>query len=663
MAPVDAPAIRVSLPDGSTRELPTGTTGMALAESIGARLAKASVAVAVNDVLWDLSRPLPDGAAVALVTEKDPRALEVLRHSAAHLMAMAVQKLIPGTMVTIGPVTEDGFFYDFDAPRPITAEELGAIEAEMQRLAKADLPITRTEVPPAEAKGLADRFRGEGEPYKAEILEDILDLDHEATITLYGHGGWSDLCRGPHLPSTGKIQHVKLLKVAGAYWKGSEKNKMLQRIYGTAYFTKEDLAEHMRRLEEAAKRDHRRIGQEQDLFSIPEVTGPGLIFWHPKGALIRSVLEDWLRAELRARGYEQVYTPHVVKETLFEVSGHLGNYADNMYPAMDVEGANYRLKPMNCPGHSMIYKSRLRSYRDLPVRLQEIASVYRFERSGTLHGLARVRGLSMDDAHIFCTLEQLPDEITGCVQFIQMALETFGLSCKVYLSTKPEKAIGDDEVWERATHALSEALKRTGLDHDLDVGGGAFYGPKIDFKFYDAIGREWQGPTVQCDFNLPERFDLSYRGADGQEHRPVMVHRAILGTFERFFALLIEHFAGAFPLWLSPTQAVVIPINDEAHAYGEEVLAALKAAGLRAELDDRNESLNYRIREAQVQKVPYMLVLGGKEVEARTVAVRHRAGGRQIVLPLDGVVAGLKAEHEGRKLESQLLPAAPPPEA
>ncbi len=644
-----ASPIQVTLPDGSTRSYAPGSTALDVAASIGPRLAKKAVAARVNGVVRDLARPLPGEAELAILTSDAPEALEVLRHSTAHLMANAVQRLFPGAKVTIGPVTSEGFFYDFDHERPFTPDDLAAIEAEMHRLAREAAAVRREEFAASEGEGLASRFETEGEPYKAEILRDILSRDPEATISVYHQGDWSDLCSGPHVPNTGVIQHFKLLNVAGAYWRGSEKNKMLTRIYGTAYYTQADLEAHVKRLEEAARRDHRKLGKDLELFTIPEVTGPGLIFWLPKGALMRSILEDWLRDELKARGYEAVYTPHVVKETLFEVSGHLGNYAENMFPAMEIEGANYRVKPMNCPGHAMIYKAKPRSYRDLPLRVQEIANVYRYERSGTLHGLARVRGLTMDDAHIFCTAEQLADEIHGCVAFIRDAMKIFGLEAKVYLSTRPEKAIGSEEVWQNAEAALRSALERSALDHDIDEGGGAFYGPKIDFKFYDAIGREWQGPTVQCDFNLPQRFELSYKGPDGQEHHPVMVHRAILGTFERFFALIIEHFAGHFPLWIAPVQAVLLPIHPDNLPYAEDVARRMKEAGLRVEVDGRAESLNYRIREAQVQKVPYMLVIGKKEVEQGTLAVRRRTGSQE-VLEVDAVIDRFSQEVAARAL-------------
>jgi len=647
--------IALEMPDGSKREVPSGTTFAELAAQISRSLAKKAVAGRLDGKLVDLATRLEGPAKVAIVTADDPEALEVLRHSAAHLMAHAVTSLFPGAKITIGPVTADGFFYDFDYERPFTTDDLAKIEAEMRRLSQENLEVTREVVPADGVPALIRKFQEEGEPYKAEILTDIMNADATSAITVYHQGDFSDLCRGPHVPATGLIKHVKLLNVAGAYWRGSEKNKMLQRIYGTAYFSEADLKAHMTRLEEAAKRDHRKLGRELDLFSVPEVTGPGLIFWHPRGALIRSVIEDWLRAELKARGYQPVYTPHVVKETLFEVSGHLGNYAENMFPAMEIEGENYRVKPMNCPGHSMIYKSRPRSYRDLPVRLQEIANVYRYERSGTLHGLARVRGLTMDDAHIFCTNEQLSDEIAGCVDFIRHAMGIFGLEAKVYLSTRPEKAIGSEEVWANAEAALRDALNRMEMEYDIDEGGGAFYGPKIDFKFYDAIGREWQGPTVQCDFNLPERFELTYHGSDGKEHRPVMVHRAILGTMERFMALIIEHYAGNFPLWLAPTQAVIIPINSENDDYCYDVAEKMKEAGMRVEVDNRNESLNYRIREAQVQKIPYMLVVGKKEVEEGTLAVRRRSGGQE-VLPVAEVISRLRTEIDTKALPPSMQP-------
>ena len=641
--------IQVTLPDGSCRSYAQGTTPLDVAASIGPRLAKKAVAARVNGVVRDLFTPLAADADVAILTQDAPEALEVLRHSTAHLMAHAVQSLFPDAKVTIGPVTADGFFYDFDHERPFTPDDLVAIEAEMLKLSREALAVRREEFAAGESGALAERFEADGEPYKAEILRDILTRDPAATLSVYHQGNWSDLCTGPHVPNTGMIQHFKLLSVAGAYWRGSEKNKMLTRIYGTAYYSQADLEAHVKRIEEAARRDHRKLGKELELFTIPEVTGPGLIFWLPRGALMRSILEDWLRDELKARGYEAVYTPHIVKETLFEVSGHLGNYAENMFPAMEIEGANYRVKPMNCPGHAMIYKARPRSYRDLPMRVQEIASVYRYERSGTLHGLARVRGLTMDDAHIFCTSEQLTDEISGCVSFIRDAMRIFGLEAKVYLSTRPEKAIGSEEVWQNAEQALRTALERSELPYDIDEGGGAFYGPKIDFKFYDAIGREWQGPTVQCDFNLPQRFELTYRGADGQEHHPVMVHRAILGTFERFFALIIEHFAGHFPLWIAPVQAVLLPIHPDNLPYADEVAARMKAAGLRVEVDSRSESLNYRIREAQVQKVPYMLVIGKKEVEQGTLAVRRRTGNQE-VLEVNAVIENLREEVASRAL-------------
>jgi threonyl-tRNA synthetase len=624
--------VYVVLPDGKRLEIDAPRATVAdVARRVGERLAKAALAGKVDGKLVDLAAEVAPGAQVAILTADSADGLYVLRHSTAHVMATAVKRLFPDVDLGIGPPIEDGFYYDFHLEHRLTEEDLEKIEAEMRKVVAEDAPFARADI--ARDDALA-RLRGGKQRFKVELVEQ--DLAAERTVSFYQDGDFADLCRGPHVPSTGRCKAWKLLSVSGAYWRGKETNPMMQRIYGTAWANDKDLQGYLRQLEEAKKRDHRKLGKELELFAIPEVTGPGLIFWLPKGAVIRGVIEDWLRAELKARGYEAVYTPHVVKETLFQVSGHLDNYAENMFPAMEIEGANYRVKPMNCPGHSMIYKSRLRSYRDLPLRLQEIANVYRYERSGTLHGLARVRGLTMDDAHIFCRPDQLADEIAGCVDFVRHAMKIFGLEAKVYLSTRPAKAIGSVEVWDHAIAALKEAAARTDLAYDMDEGGGAFYGPKLDFKFYDALGREWQGPTVQCDFNLPERFDLTYRGADGAEHRPVMVHRAILGTFERFMALIIEHYAGAFPLWLAPVQARVLPITDAQHERAREVEARLKAAGMRVELDARNEKLGAKVREAILEKIPYMLVIG--ELEAKQedlrVAVSRRDGSKES-MPLD----------------------------
>jgi threonyl-tRNA synthetase len=639
--------VNVVLPDGKQLEIEGARVTVAdVARRIGNRLAQAAIAGKIDGRIVDLSAEVPAGARVEVLTADSEDGLWVIRHSTAHVMATAVKRLFPEAKLGIGPPIEDGFYYDFHLEHRLSEEDLARIEAEMRKIVEADLPFVRADLPRKEA---LERLFAAKEDFKVELVEK--DLAAEKTVSFYTDGDFTDLCRGPHVPATGRCRVFKLLSVSGAYWKGKETNPMMQRIYGTAWKEEKDLQGYLRALEEAKKRDHRKLGQELELFTIPEVTGPGLVFWLPKGARIRSVIEDWLRSELRARGYEPVYTPHVVKETLFAISGHLENYAENMFPPMDIEGANYRVKPMNCPGHAMIYRSRLRSYRELPLRLQEIASVYRYERSGTLHGLARVRGLNMDDAHIFCRPDQLADEIAGCVAFVQDAMRIFGLEGRVYLSTRPEKAIGSAEVWANAIAALKEAALRTGLAYELDEGGGAFYGPKLDFKFYDAIGREWQGPTIQCDFNLPERFDLSYRGADGAEHRPVMVHRAILGTFERFMALITEHFAGAFPAWLAPVQARVLPIADAHHEWAREVERALVAAGLRAETDLRNEKIGAKIRQATLEKIPYMLVIGEREVAAHEVAVRKRSGEDLGAVPLGVFVENLSAEVRERRVE------------
>ncbi len=639
--------MNVLLPDGKPLEIEGSRATVAdVARRIGERLARAALAGKVDGRIVDLAAEVPAGAKVQILTGDSADGLWVMRHSTAHVMATAVKRLFPEARLGIGPPIEDGFYYDFDLERRLTDEDLARIEDEMRKVVEADYPFEREDVPRDEALA---RLRAAGERYKVELVEK--DLAAEPTVSFYRDGEFADLCRGPHVPSTGRCRVFKLLSVSGAYWKGHESNPMMQRIYGTAWKEEKDLREYLHWREEAKKRDHRKLGQELELFTIPEVTGPGLVFWLPKGALVRGAIEEWLRGELRARGYEPVYTPHVVKETLFATSGHLENYAENMFPPMEIEGANYRVKPMNCPGHALIYKSRLRSYRDLPIRLQEIASVYRYERSGTLHGLARVRSLNMDDAHIFCRPDQLEAEIAGCVSFVQDAMRLFGLEGRVYLSTRPEKALGSAEIWANATGALRGALERMGIAYELDEGGGAFYGPKIDFKFYDAMAREWQGPTIQCDFNLPERFDLTYRGSDGGEHRPVMVHRAILGTFERFMALITEHFGGAFPTWIAPVQARVLPIADAHHPWAHEVEARLRAAGIRVEADLRNEKVGAKIRTATLEKVPYMLVVGEREAASRTVAVRKRSGEDLGAMPLDAFVERIVAEVRERRAE------------
>ena len=641
--------IRITLPDGSVRTVPAGTTARTVAEQIGPRLAKDAVAAKVNGQVWDLARPIQQDAAVEILTAKSPEALDVLRHSAAHTLATAVRQLFPDAGIGFGPAIAEGFYYDFDVPRPFTPEDLVQIEARMRDVAKADHPFVREEV---SREGARKRFQGD--PLKLERLE---ELGENETISVYTDGPFVDLCRGPHVPSTGYVKHFKLLHGAGAYWRGDSRRQMLQRIYGTAYYTKDDLEADLRRREEAEKRDHRVLGKQLDLFSIQEDIGPGLILWHPRGAVIQFELRRLIEDEVIRRGYQLVYTPHVTREELFLRSGHLPWYEHNQYPAMaaaagDAEGVRYRVKPMNCPFHIMIYASRQRSYRDLPIRLAEVANVYRNELSGTLHGLLRVRGLTMDDAHIFCRDDQIEDEIFQMLDLTDFILsKVFGLQYRMDLATRPEKKMGSDAQWEMAEQALARALQRRGLTYGIDEGGGAFYGPKIDVKVRDAIGREWQGTTLQLDYELPERFQLEYTGSDNHPHRPVMMHRAIFGTIERFVGLLIEHFAGAFPLWLAPEQVRVLPIAEGQLQGAHAVHERLRAAGIRAGIDDRNDTLNYRIRDGELMKVPYMAVVGQRELEQGTVALRVRgAGKKQDILPVEQCIARVKQEIAERAL-------------
>ena len=625
--------LSISLPDGSSKSLALGSSAADLAAAIGPGLARAAVASRIDGQLSDLFAPLPDGAEVAIVTrdDDDADALWVLRHSAAHALATAVRELYPGAGIGFGPPIDDGFYYDFDVPTPFTPEDLERIERKMAEVVAADDGFERREVDRDEARALfAD------DPLKLERLDEIPE---DEAITVYRNGPFLDLCRGPHAPRTGEIRHFKLLNAAGAYWRGDEKRQMLQRIYGTAFYSREALDAYVTRREEARKRDHRKLGRELDLFSIQDDIGQGLVCWHPKGARVQQELRRWMEDLQQSRGYEVVYTPHLSSEALFRRSGHLPNYADNMYPRMEGdEGEAFRIKPMNCPGHIAIYASNPRSYRDLPVRLSEIANVYRYERSGTLHGLLRVRMVSMDDGHVFCTPEQIEDEIFLCVGLVDTVMTTLGLEYTFDLSTRPDgdKRIGGDEIWDMAEASLRDALERGGLDYELDEGGGAFYGPKIDIKCRDAIGREWQIATIQLDFNLPERFELEYVGADNKPHRPVLIHRAIFGSLERFMGVLIEHFAGAFPPWLAPVQVRVLPITDAHAEAAAGIHDRLAKAGLRTELDDRADTLGYRIRDGELQKVPYLLVVGAREIEAGTVAVRARGAKRkQQVVPLD----------------------------
>ncbi len=641
--------VRVTLPDGSVREMPRGTTSRQVAEAIGPGLAKAALAARVDGAIWDLDRPLESDVHLAILTDRDPDALEVLRHSSAHILATAVRELIPTAGIGFGPSIEDGFYYDFDVPHPFTPEDLERIEQKMKEVAQRDYPFVREVVDRADANR---RFADD-----ALKLERIAELGDGETITVYIDGPFVDLCRGPHIPSTGRLKHFKLLHAAGAYWRGDEKRQMLQRIYGTAWFKKEELEAYLNRLEEARKRDHRVLGKQLDLFSIQEEVGPGLVFWHPKGAIVKWLLSRAVEDDNVRSGYELVYTPNITREELFLISGHLPLYEANQYPPMaagagEDETVRYRVKPMNCPMHALIYRSQQRSYRDLPIRLSEVANVYRNEKSGVLHGLLRVRGLCMDDAHIFCTLDQAEDEIFLCLdQVDRLVRRTFGFELDFEVSTRPEERLGDDATWEQAEATLVRALERKGIPHRIDAGGGAFYGPKIDIKFKDAIGRMWQGPTIQLDFQLPQRLDLEYTGADNRPHRPVMIHRAIYGTLERFIGTLIEHFAGAFPVWLAPEQVRVIPISDGQTEAAHEIARLLKAAGVRVHVDDRSETLNYRIREGELQKVPYMAVVGQREAESRSLALRVRgAGKKQDVMTVDAFLRQIGEEIRTRAL-------------
>jgi threonyl-tRNA synthetase len=621
-------AITISLPDGSSRELAEGASVYDLAASIGAGLAKAALAGKIDGSLVDVTATLHDGDRVEIVTEKSPEALEIIRHSTSHLMAQAVQSLFPGTKVTIGPAIESGFYYDFDVPVPFSPEDLEKIEVRMAELAKANLKIERQVLGKDEA---VKKFQEMGETYKVELIE-ALDAD---TVSLYHQGDFVDLCRGPHLPSTSWCKAFKLTSIAGAYWRGDEKNKMLQRIYGTAFTDKKELEAYLARLEEAKRRDHRKLGRELDLFSFSDEVGAGFAIWHPKGAMLRTIIEDFERKEHLKRSYDIVVGPQLLKTDLWQRSGHYDNYRENMYFTV-VDEQSFGVKPMNCLAHMMIYKSQLRSYRDLPLRYFELGTVHRHERAGVLHGLMRVRCFTQDDAHILCTPEQLDAEIKGVIAFVSDVMGIFGFDYEMELSTRPEKSIGSDEDWEQATAALLGALKDSGRPYEINDGDGAFYGPKIDIKLRDSLDRRWQCATIQCDFTLPERFDLTYVDSDGERKRPVMVHRVILGSIERFIGVLIEHFAGNFPVWLSPVQAIIVTVTDNQIPYAQQVFDELRQAGVRIQKDFRNEKLGFKIREAQLQKIPYMLVIGDKEVESAMVSPRFRDGSNlQSMTPKD----------------------------
>ncbi len=583
-----------------------------------------AVAARVNDATVDLSSTVDEDASIGLIDISSPEGLGVLRHSISHIMAQAVQGIFAGVKVTIGPSIEDGFYYDFEYSDTFTPEDLDKIEGRMREIVSADHPFVRTEMSRREAVSF---FEERNEPYKVELIN---DLPEDVTgVSLYSQGGFVDLCRGPHVPSTGMVKAFKLLNVAGAYWRGDENNKMLQRIYGTGFATQQELDDYLKVVEEAKKRDHRRLGKELDLFQMNDEAGPGLIIFHPKGALLRTIIEDWEKREHLKRGYDIVMGPQILKVDLWKKSGHFDHYRENMY-FTEVDEQLYGIKPMNCLAHMLIYKSKIRSYRDLPLRYFELGTVHRHEKTGVLHGLMRARQFTQDDAHILCIPDQLNAEIRAIADFVDYAMGVFGFAYEVELSTRPHDSIGSDEDWGLATTALELALQDNEIAYDINEGDGAFYGPKIDFKLKDALGRKWQCATIQCDFTLPERFDLSYIGADGEKHRPVMLHRVILGAVERFMGVLIEHYAGAFPVWLSPVQASVLTVTDKHIPYGEEVYNRLIEAGVRCEKDFRNEKLGYKIREGQVQKVPYMLVIGDREVESDAVSPRQRDGGKNL---------------------------------
>jgi threonyl-tRNA synthetase len=673
----DPTSISVKLPDGTTRQLPAGSTGADLAASIGPRLAQAAIAALVDGVERDLKAPLPDGASVSVVTGASEAGREILRHSTAHVMAQAVTRLWPGAKYAIGPAIEDGFYYDFELPggAHFTDEDLARIEAAMREVIDEDQAFVREEHTVHEGFEIfADQ------PYKLEIIAGVgatasPAADHEqkeaaaeaesegvepSGVSTYRNPGtgansgaasregrdFIDLCRGPHVPTTKRLGYFKLTKLAAAYWRGDERRQQLQRVYGTAWESQSALDEYVQRVQEAERRDHRRLGADLDLFHFPPEIGPGLAVFHPKGGLVRKIMEDYSRGEHERGGYQFVYTPHLTKSTLFEISGHLQWYAEGMYPPMELEGVSYYPKPMNCPMHILIYKSRQRSYRELPLRLFEFGTVYRFERSGVLNGLLRVRGMTQDDAHIFCHREQLEQELINLLQFVLKVLRRFGLTeFKAELSTRPEKYLGTIEEWDRATDALAGALKACHLPYTIDEGGGAFYAPKIDVHVRDAIGRHWQVSTIQVDFQLPQRFEMEYVGADNSRHRPYMVHRALFGSVERFFAILVEHYAGAFPTWMAPLQVQVLPVRDDHDAYASSVVARLHQAGFRAETAPADEPLGARVRRAKLEKVPYVLVVGDDDVAAGTVGVNTRGSERpERGVPLADFVRRVQAD-------------------
>ncbi|MFO7767216.1 MAG: threonine--tRNA ligase [Pelovirga sp.] len=613
-------SIQIELPDGSSRDVESGATPYDIATSISEGLARQTIAARFNDELIDTTRPLTQSGKLLLITMSSPEALEMIRHSCAHLMAQAVKELYgEEVQVTIGPAIKDGFYYDFySETKKFVPEDFPVIEAKMEQLAKADMPVERKVMSRDEAIAM---FRQMGERYKVELIEDL----DQKTLSLYQQGDFIDLCRGPHVPRTGVFKAFKLTSLAGAYWRGDENNAMLQRIYATAFLNKKDLKAHLEKLEEARKRDHRKLGKELDLFSFNDEVGGGLVLWHPKGALLRTLIEDFERKEHLKRGYDIVAGPQLLKTDLWKMSGHYDNYRENMY-FTEVDEQGYGIKPMNCLAHMLIYKAKPRSYRNLPVRYFELGTVHRHEKSGVLHGLLRVRGFTQDDAHIICRPDQIDAEVKGVMSFVRDVAGIFGFDYNMELSTRPDKSIGTDADWNLATRALKSALEDSGEPYEINEGDGAFYGPKIDVKLKDALDREWQCATIQCDFTLPERFDLTYTGQDGEKHRPVMLHRVIVGSIERFIGVLIEHYAGSFPLWLSPVQAIVLNVTDRQADYAQAVFEKLRSAGVRVDIDLRNEKLGFKIREAQVAKIPYMLVIGDREMDQQTISPRYRDG-------------------------------------
>ena len=613
--------ITITLQDGKSQTIEPGYTVGAALKACGVKVGTDILAAKVNGKVVDLSCPLTEDATVEPITFASDEGREVYRHSSTHIMAQAVKEVFPTAQMTIGPALEDGFFYDFAFDRPFTPEDLEKIEDRARDIIKRNLQVTRTEFSKQQA---IDFFQARGEGYKVELIQGFPEGE---PISAYSQGEFVDLCRGPHLPTTGHVGAFKLLNTAGAYWRGDERNPMLQRIYGTSFPTQKELDAHLARLEEIKRRDHRKVGKELDLITIQDEIGPGLVLWHPKGALVRLLIENFWREQHLKDGYELVYSPHVARLDLWKTSGHVDYYKENMFAPMKLEGSEYQLKPMNCPYHIMIYKSHLRSYRDLPIRYGELGTVYRYERTGVLHGLLRVRGFTQDDAHLFCRPDQIQDEVSRVLDFTFFILKSFGfVEFEIFLSTRPDKSVDSDDKWILATSSLEAALKSREISYHLDEGGDAFYGPKIDIKIKDALGRSWQCSTIQVDFNNPERFDLSYIGEDGKSHQPIMIHRALMGSIERFFGILVEHYGGAFPSWLAPVQAVVIAITDNQRDYVTSVVSQLKAAGFRAEADLRNEKIGFKIREAEKAKIPFMLVAGDREVQSGTLSVRGRSG-------------------------------------